>query len=245
MIDQSPDWLKRTAGPALSYLDMLFVDHGIFRMFYLNRHRIGESRVWRSAQPAPHHIARMARKGVKTLVNLRGERYCGSYWLAEKACVKHGIRLENFQVRSRAAPSLEELRGARELFQRVEYPMWMHCKSGADRAGLMSVLYLHTREGVPIETAIKQLSLKYGHIRQADTGVLDHFFEKYIGKRTDLSSDALAAISQHEGARAVQIMIDIVESDAHMDVREEAVFWMAQSGSQEAFAYLDRLLMAD
>ena len=43
----------------------------------------------------------------------------------------------------------------------------------------------------------------------------------------------------------MQIMIDIVESDAHMDVREEAVFWMAQSGSQEAFAYLDRLLMAD
>jgi len=78
-----------------------------------------------------------------------------------------------------------------------------------------------------------------------DTDQSIDFFEKYIGKRTDLSSDALAAISQHEGARAVQIMIDIVESDAHMDVREEAVFWMAQSGSQEAFAYLDRLLMAD
>ena len=69
------------------------------------------------------------------------------------------------------------------------------------------------------------------------------WFEQYIGDRSDLSSDALAAISMHEGARAVQILIGIVESDAHMDVREEAVFWMAQSESQAAFAYLDRLLM--
>ena len=71
------------------------------------------------------------------------------------------------------------------------------------------------------------------------------FFEPYIGKRTNLGSDALAAISQHEGQRAVQIMIDIVESDAPMGVREEAVFWMVQSGSEQAFAYLDRLLMLD
>ena len=69
------------------------------------------------------------------------------------------------------------------------------------------------------------------------------WFQQYIGDRSDLSSDALAAISMHEGPRAVQILIDIVESDAHMDVREEAVFWMAQSESQAAFAYLDRLLM--
>ena len=78
-----------------------------------------------------------------------------------------------------------------------------------------------------------------------DTDSSIDFFETYIGNRTDLSSDALAAISQHEGQRAVQVMIDIVESDAPMDVREEAVFWMAQSGSEQAFAYLDRLLMLD
>jgi protein tyrosine/serine phosphatase len=56
----------------------------------------------------------------------------------------------------------------------------MHCKSGADRAGLMSVLFLHFREGEPIERAKRQLSLKYGHIAQAETGVLDYFFERYL-----------------------------------------------------------------
>ena len=76
-----------------------------------------------------------------------------------------------------------------------------------------------------------------------DTDASIDWFQQFIGDRSDLGSDALAAISMHDSDRAVQIMIDVVESDAHMDVREEAVFWMAQSESEAAFAYLDRLLM--
>lgn len=76
-----------------------------------------------------------------------------------------------------------------------------------------------------------------------DTDSSIDWLQQYIGERSDLSSDALAAISMHEGPRAVQVLIDIVESRAHMEVREEAVFWMAQSDSEEAFDYLDRLLM--
>ncbi len=76
-----------------------------------------------------------------------------------------------------------------------------------------------------------------------DTNSSIDWLQQYTGERTDLSSEALAAISMHEGTRAVQVLIDIVESKAHMEVREEAVFWMAQSDSEEAFNYLDRLLM--
>ena len=70
------------------------------------------------------------------------------------------------------------------------------------------------------------------------------WFEQYIGERSDLGSDALAAISMHNSARALQVLIGIVESDVDMDVREDAVFWMAQSESEAAFEYLDTLLMA-
>jgi protein tyrosine/serine phosphatase len=56
----------------------------------------------------------------------------------------------------------------------------MHCKSGADRVGLMSVLYLHYRKGEPIERAVRMLSPRYGHIRQGRTGVLDYFFARYL-----------------------------------------------------------------
>ncbi|MGE0628992.1 MAG: protein tyrosine phosphatase [Hyphomicrobiaceae bacterium] len=177
--ERSPAWLRNALGKPASYLDMLFVDHGIFRLIYSNRHRLGQH-AWRSAQPAPHQIRAMAKMGIRTIVNLRGERLCGSYWLEKAACRRYGIRLVNFQVRSRAAPSREEVLGACRLFGEIEYPMLLHCKSGADRAGLMSVLYAHLHEGVPMREAIKQLSLRYGHIRQADTGILDAFFECYL-----------------------------------------------------------------
>ena len=179
LLDHSPNWLRKSLGPAASYLDLMFLDHGIFRLIYLNKHRLGRQ-AWRAAQPAPHNFATFKRLGIKTVVNLRGERMSGSYWLEVAACKRLGLAFENCVLRSRAAPSLAELQGARALLERVEYPILIHCKSGADRAGLMSVLYMHLIEGQPIDQAAKQLSFKYGHFKQADTGVLDHFFACYI-----------------------------------------------------------------
>lgn len=179
LIAHAPEWARRRFGPTAGYLDMLLVDHGIFRFAYLNKHQMAPD-AWRSAQPAPHQVRAIARQGIRTIVNLRGERVCGSYWWERKACEDAGIRMINFPVGSRAAPTRDEIHRARELFATVEYPILMHCKSGADRAGVMSVLYRHFREGVPIEEAIKELSLKYGHIKQADTGVLDSVFERYL-----------------------------------------------------------------
>ena len=179
LVRDSPAWLRRSLGRPTNYLDMLLVDHGIFRMVYANAHRVSD-KAWRSAQPAPHHIRRFADAGIRTVVNLRGERQCGSYWLEQEACARHGLKLVNFQIRSRAAPTREELRNAERLFSEIDYPMLMHCKSGADRAGIMSVLYRFLHEGVPLKEAKNELSLKYGHFRQADTGILDYFFEKYL-----------------------------------------------------------------
>jgi protein tyrosine/serine phosphatase len=133
------------------------VDHGVFRLLYRNRHRLSRQ-AWRSAQPAPHDIALLARRGVKTIVNLRGDRDCGSYRLEERACRKHGIRLVNFIVKSRQAPPARTFHEAKALFDSVDYPLLLHCKSGADRAGLMSALYLILKEGVPVEEAMQDVA---------------------------------------------------------------------------------------
>ena len=86
--DRSPPWLSRSLDPMLDYMDLIFVDHGIFRMAYANRHRLSAD-VWRSSQPAPHDVRLLAKRGVKTIVNLRGERDCGSYRLEMQACRKY------------------------------------------------------------------------------------------------------------------------------------------------------------
>ena len=159
LIDNAPNWARSRFGLPAAYAELMLSDHGLFRLAYLNRHKLAPD-MWRSAQPAPRDIRRFAKDGVRTIVNLRGPRDCSSYALEQEACRRHGIHLENFQVRSRAAPTVDEIKGAAALFQRLEYPALMHCKSGADRAGLMSTLFMHFREGLPIAEAKEQLSLR-------------------------------------------------------------------------------------
>lgn len=161
-----------------AWANMLLVDHGIFRLAYLNAHQV-TPRIWRSAQPAPGQIARFARQGVKTIVNLRGGREHGSWALQKEACERHGIALVDFVLRSRGAPDRETILGAKEFFASLQEPAVVHCKSGADRAGFFSALYLLIHEKRPLKEATKQLSLRYGHFRFAKTGILDAFFDAY------------------------------------------------------------------
>lgn len=171
------------------YVNMLFVDHAVFRLVYSNMHRISAN-MYRSSQPTPGHIARAARMGIKTIINLRGRREdCGSWVLEDKACREYGVTLVDFPVNSRDAPKKHNLHAARDIWNRIEYPALMHCKAGSDRVGFMSVLYLFIHEGVPLDQALKQLSLKYGHVRQAKTGILDHFYESYLAYDRETPTD--------------------------------------------------------
>lgn len=166
------------------HFDLIAVDHGLVRLIYLNLHEVVPG-VWRSAQPSPRHIRQLAQRGVRTVVNLRGHRDCGSYRLERQACAECGIDMIDFRMRSRGVPRRETIHEARALFDRIEYPVLMHCKSGADRVGMMSALYLLLHEGRPVEDAVRQLSLRYGHFKRADTGVLDHFFDWYLADNAD------------------------------------------------------------
>ncbi len=161
-----------------AWLHMLFSDHGLFRVFYLNRHEVAPG-LYRSAQPTPHQLARFAREGGRSIVYLRGGREHGAWQLEKEACDRLGLKLEEFVVRSRGAPDRETVLAAPAFFAALEKPALVHCKSGADRAGFVSALYKVVVEGASADEALSQLSLRYGHFRYARTGILDAFFERY------------------------------------------------------------------
>jgi protein tyrosine/serine phosphatase len=160
--------------------ELMLDDHGFLRAVYDNSHAIAPGKMWRTFQPSPKHLERWAAKGVKTVINLRGDKPTGQLFLEEEACARLGLRLIHFRVYSREAPSKEILHGARKLFGEIEYPAIMHCKSGADRVGLMSALFLFFHEGVALDKALGQLTFRYGHIKAGKTGVIDAAFERYI-----------------------------------------------------------------
>lgn len=174
-------WDRPIAGRAArlgAWANMVLVDHGVFRLAYLNRHRVADG-LWRAAQPAPHQLAWFRRQGVRTVVNLRGGREHGSWQLQKEACERLGLDLVEFVVRSREAPDRDMLLASRAFFETLRYPAVLHCKSGADRAGFMAALYLLVHENRPVAEAMRQLSLRFGHFRFARTGILDAFFERY------------------------------------------------------------------
>lgn len=159
--------------------ELIWSDHGFLRMRFQNLHQIS-SEMWRSNQPSPEQIeAHVRERGIATIINLRGVTTRGYYLLEKEACAANGIDLVDFQVFSRDTPSVETIMGAKSLFDTIRYPALMHCKSGADRAGIMSVFYMLFRHGLPIEEATRQLSFKYLHVKQGKTGMLDYFFEAY------------------------------------------------------------------
>lgn len=175
-------WGQPIDGPgdrARAWANMLLVDHGVFRLAYPNRHEVRPGRLWRSAQPGPGDLAWFVRQGVRTIVSLRGGREHGSWQLQREACEREGLALVEFVLRSREAPSRETLLSARAFFAGIAYPAVIHCKSGADRAGLAAALYLILHEGRPVAEAARQLSVRYGHFRFAKTGILDAFLESY------------------------------------------------------------------
>ena len=179
-----------------AWLSLMFMDHGVLRFIFPNRHQVS-TKVWRSAQPLPGDIAWAAQRGIKTIVNLRGGREFGSWPLEKEACEAHKIHLVDLPLYARGVPRIEAIRWARALFAEMEYPALIHCKSGADRTGFAAALYLLLQEGRPIEEARAQLHLRYGHFRWTATGILDAFFDMYS---RDANAGELAFIEWVETA---------------------------------------------
>ena len=188
-------------------LDYLWNDHAYLRLGFENAHWISSELV-RTNQPWPFQFRRWKERGVKTIINLRGGFDASFYALERDACERLGLELIDFTVTSREVPSRAQVLGAKAMFDTIEYPALMHCKSGADRAGVMSVLYSHFRLGQPIREALSQLSLSYLHVRAGKTGVLDYVFDRYL------------ADAEPKGMS----FIDWVESDAYDPVAMKAEF---------------------
>ncbi len=157
---------------------MLIKDHGFLRLCYNNFHKVNQN-IYRSNMPTPSRIKKYNELGIKTIINLRGIRRDGGWLLENEACKKYNIKLIDFRARSRAAPEKEMIFAAEKLFKSIKYPALIHCKSGADRAGIMCALYMLIYEQKHPYIANKQLSWKYLHLKWAKTGVLGAFVTKY------------------------------------------------------------------
>lgn len=155
------------------------IDHAFLRTFWTNLDQIAPG-VWRSNQPSPAKLRQYQRDlGLKSVLNLRGPAQQGFYLFEAETCRALGITLHDIGFSARTAPGRRGLLMLIDLFTTIKKPFLMHCKSGADRTGLIAALYLLDVEHRPLAEVKRQLSLRYLHLKSTNTGIMDHFLTMY------------------------------------------------------------------
>ncbi|MGB0661248.1 MAG: fused DSP-PTPase phosphatase/NAD kinase-like protein [Mangrovicoccus sp.] len=154
------------------------LDHAFLRYPWWNLAEIAPG-VWRSNQPSQGRVKRYADMGIKTILNLRGVSPYSPYLFESEACEKYGVELVNIELSARKLVPRKAMIELVDIMRGLDKPFLLHCKSGSDRAGMASAIYLAVIEGRPVKEARKQLHWRYLHLSSTDTGILDHVFDVY------------------------------------------------------------------
>ena len=153
-------------------------DHAWLRILWTNFDEVAPG-VYRSNQPDHARLERLRDMGIRTIVNLRGTPRQSHYLFEEESCAALGLEMVNLQLHARRAAPRAEVLNLIETFRTAEKPFLLHCKSGADRAGLASAIYLLAIEGRSVAEARRQLGPRYIHFRWSKTGICDHLLDAY------------------------------------------------------------------
>ncbi len=155
-----------------------------------NFHEILPGKLYRSAQPTPSQLVQyIQRYGIKTVINLRGPSERA--WYRDEVATTEKLSVEHLDFRMRASQQLtpDESERLIALLKEAPKPVLIHCKAGADRTGLASVIYLQQIAGVNEDTAEWQLSPLYGHLSLP-------FLRTYAMDRTWLQLESMLGIEE-------------------------------------------------
>lgn len=124
-----------------------------------NFHKVNE-RLYRGAQPQKGGLKKLAAMGVNTIVNLRGE---DRNTLAEQQEAKElGLNYYALPMGGLSRPTDKQVEQALAIINNPENGVvFVHCKHGADRTGVIIACYRMTRENHSAEQA-KEEAEKFG-----------------------------------------------------------------------------------
>lgn len=186
-----------------------FKDHALLRRPWANFEEIAPG-ILRGNQPGAARLARLQREGLKAVISLRGAPDNTAHKMEAAACARLGLPLYATGLQARKAPQKAAVLRLFDLFEAVPRPFLMHCKSGADRAGLASALYI-LQHGGRIETALGQLSLRFLHLKGAKTGVLDLVLKHYAAAHAETGIGIEAWFAGPYDRDAIQAAFDAGE----------------------------------
>jgi protein tyrosine/serine phosphatase len=131
-----------------------------------NFHEIIPGEYYRSAQPTVAKLDRyITTYGIKTVINLRGKNASDQWYRDEMAETQRlGVKFVDFKMSARKQLTDTQVEKLLEILHDAPKPILVHCKSGSDRTGLVSAIYLYKIAGRSESESEKQISFRYGHI---------------------------------------------------------------------------------
>ncbi len=155
---------------------------GYIGLFNSNFREVTPGKCYRSAQLKPEALKEtIASRGLKSVLNLRGERKNEEWYKGEVAvCETAKIDHTDINIGLGELPKPSTLKLLVEKLEAGPYPMLLHCRSGADRSGLAGAFYRHIVEKKPLEEAeADQVTWRYGHFGIGKAKCINEFFKLY------------------------------------------------------------------
>ncbi len=145
-----------------------------------NLHVVEPGQVYRSSRMSPAALTQVIQAhGIKSVLSLIG-------WNHAESDTAQRLDVQYFEVSLSDRHEVTDAQFAEILaiIRCAPRPLLIHCKAGADRAGLVASLYRYAIEGQPAAVADQELTIRYGHLPPClgfETSAMDRSFWRYVG----------------------------------------------------------------
>lgn len=175
--------LRRIAKWTARFCLLVALGVGGFLLQPFYSHNIGivdPGRVYRSAQPTSRADDMIREYRLASILNLRGGTPKNFFYANEvRAAQDAGISFYDLPLSATRRPKRRELLLLIDVLNQCDYPLLIHCKSGADRTGLASAIYRMEILGQPPEQAKRAFTVLHSHIPWFGTQHLHEPFDEY------------------------------------------------------------------
>ncbi len=149
-----------------------------------NLHAVSEGILYRSAQLNKNETEWAVREyGIKSVLNLRGAHQ-GQPWYDDEIAASGELGLVHYDypLSAKRLVTSHQIAELLDIVRGAPKPLLIHCKSGADRSGLVAALYRFAETGASAADADRELSLIYGHFPYltSRSGAMDDSFWAFV-----------------------------------------------------------------
>jgi protein tyrosine/serine phosphatase len=149
-----------------------------------NLHAVSAGILYRSAQLSKNETRLAVQEyGIKSVLNLRGAHE-GQHWYDDEIAASGELGLAHFDypLSSKRFVTAQQIEEILDIVRAAPKPLLIHCKSGADRSGLVAALYRYSDTGASAVDADRELSLVYGHFPylMSRSGAMDDSFWAFV-----------------------------------------------------------------